>query len=71
MIVEAALDDTAGMDVCSQRAGDALEVDAAVLVEAAVLDRDRRRIHLLIRGRVTGWRFFSAGIEPSSDSSAA
>ena len=49
----AALDDAPGLDVLHQRAGDALEVDAAVLVEAAVLDRDRRlrepRAHLLER----------------------
>ena len=49
----AALDDAPGLDVLHQRPGDALEVDAAVLVEAAVLDRDRRlrepRAHLLER----------------------
>ena len=35
----------AGEDVLVERAGDALVVDAAVLVEAAVLDRDDRLLH--------------------------
>src|SRR5947208_6434209 len=38
-----AFDDLAGADVAPERAGDPDVVDAAVLVEAAVLDRDRGR----------------------------
>src|SRR5438067_1012594 len=38
-----ALDDLAGADVAPESAGDPDVVDAAVLVEAAVLDRDRGR----------------------------
>src|SRR5207247_1429737 len=41
----AALDDLARADVLPRGAGDALVVDAAVLVEAPVLDRDRRARH--------------------------
>ena len=37
----AALDDAARLDVAPERAGDAFGVDAAVVVEPAVLDRDR------------------------------
>ena len=68
----AALDRAAGADVVVRGAGDALEVDAAVLVEAPILDCDRRLAHPgLISLRLTGWRFFSAGIEPSREPSAA
>ena len=45
VIVEAPCCGRAGDDVVDDRAGDALEVDAAVLVEALVLDRDRRLLH--------------------------
>ena len=41
----AALDDLARAHVLPERARDALDVDAAVLVEAPVLDRDRRLRH--------------------------
>ena len=41
----AALDDAAGADITEEGAADRLEVDAAVTVEAAVLDRDRRSLH--------------------------
>ena len=43
----AALDDLAGADVLRERPRDPLEVDPAVLVEAAVLDRDRGQPHPL------------------------
>ena len=43
----AALDRLARVDVLDRRADDAFEVDAAVLVEALVLDRDRRVAHVL------------------------
>ena len=45
VIVEAPCCGRAGEDVLVKRAGDALVVDAAVLVEAAVLDRDNRLLH--------------------------
>ena len=41
----AALNDAAGHDVLDQRAGNALRVDATVLVVATVLDRDRALLH--------------------------
>src|SRR5205823_10050881 len=41
----AALDHLAGTDVLPRGAGDALVVDAAMLVETPVLDRDRRARH--------------------------
>ncbi len=37
----------AGLEVLERRAGDSLEVDAVVLVEALVLDRDRRLLQIL------------------------
>jgi hypothetical protein len=43
----APLDDLAGADVLRERTRDPLEVDAAVLVEAAILDRDRGQSHPL------------------------
>ena len=53
-------------------ARDPLDVDAAVRVEAPILDPDHRLPH---PGRhvlaATGWRFRSAGIDPSSEPSAA
>jgi hypothetical protein len=41
----AALDDGLVLDVCEQRAADRVQVDAVVLVEALVLDRDDRLFH--------------------------
>ncbi len=43
----AALDGLAGFEVLQLGPGDPLQVDAAVLVEALVLDRDRRQLQLL------------------------
>ncbi len=42
----AALDGLAGRDVLPQRAPDAADVDAVVLVEALILDRDDRVLHV-------------------------
>ncbi len=73
MIVEPPSTTRARLDVAPERAGDALGVDAAVVVEAPVLDRDGR-----LRGATgeicssgTTCRFRSAGITPSSELSAA
>ena len=68
----AALDDAALAQVAPGGAGDALVVDAAVLVEAPVLDRDRRLRHpgrdlAPSRDRLP---VAPGGIEPSEPSAA-